>query len=414
MKILFVGHFYYYFGGAESVFINEMDFLSKLGHEILFFGVNNDKNIDIPYEHYFLDKDNISKKIENNQKLSIIDKLSFIANSIENRVSADKFDTFIDKTRPDIIHFHKYSRYITPSLYKTVKKYNIPALSTQHDCKLACPTSFLMQESKRFCSKKLCIKGNYLYSLRYKCNSSSLLKTFNDFLELSVNKKKYLKYTDKIIVPSIYLKKILIESNIPENQIEYLPNFVDLNLFKYSESNGSYFLYFGRISYEKGLLTLIKAFQSLPDLSLKLVGCGAEKKSLEKFVADNNLVNIEFLGSKTQQELAEIIKNSKAVILPSECGENAPLSILESFSCGKPVIGSNLGGISELVHENIDGYLFESANISNLIDKILVLNNKSDKELIKMGFNARKKAEEKFSLEKHCQNLQTLYLNALK
>ena len=413
MKIVFINPFYYPLGGAEIVMLNEIDFLLKSGHEVSIFSVNNKKNLNSNYSKYFVEKDIIQEKIESKIPLNFLEKINYCLVNINNTGSAKKFKIFLDEVKPDLIHSHGYSRMLSPTIFELAKKFRIPVLTTEHNPKLVCPIGTLKFKGDKYCYDKLCIKGNYFNVLIHKCNKGSMLQSLQNFLEFSINKKRYIKNIDGITVPSLYLKNLLIEAGIDQKKIVHLKNFVNLNKFNYQESNSGYFLYFGRLSFEKGLLTLIKAFELLPELSLKIVGEGAEETILRKYIKEKNIKNIEFLGKKRDEELVKAIQGSKATILPSEWGENAPLSILESFSCGKPVIGANIGGIPEMINDGVDGYLFESGNVEDLKQKILNIFEK-DTNILQMGKTARKKAEENYTIEAHGKALLNIYNNVLE
>jgi len=168
---------------------------------------------------------------------------------------------------------------------------------------------------------------------------------------------------------------------------------------------GNYFLYFGRLSREKGLLNLLKAFKKLKGLKLKIVGDGELRKQLE----EEKSINVDVVGYKTGIELEKIIKNSFFVIASSECYETNSMVIVESYSNGKPVIGAKIGAIPELIIEDKTGFLFESKNLESLVKILSHSITISPSEYENMGKNAFKFAEEKFSPVKHYNLLQNVY-----
>ena len=178
-------------------------------------------------------------------------------------------------------------------------------------------------------------------------------------------------------------------------------------------SPGNYFLYIGRLSFEKGLPTLIKAFLKVKTekAGLTIVGEGPMRDSLEPMTIDDK--RIQFTGYLAGNILKGAIKNALAVILPSECYENAPLSILESFGFGKPVIGSRLGGIPEMIDEGINGYLFEPGNVDDLAEKLELILSMPDRHISEMGQAARQKVEREYTAELHFTRLMDIYHKAL-
>jgi len=182
----------------------------------------------------------------------------------------------------------------------------------------------------------------------------------------------------------------MIEFGMPSKKFVHIPNFIKADSYNPSFKTSDYFLYFGRISHEKGILTLIKSVENLKSTRLFIAGNGSLRKDLETFVNENKMSNVKFLGHLVGEELAKTIRNASFVVLPSEWYENCPMSILESFAFGKPVIGAKIGGIPELIEDGKDGLLFESSNNEDLAEKINYLLKNSNK-IIEMGKNAKKR-----------------------
>jgi len=409
LKIAFVDVCYYRLGGGQVVMLSEMEYLKKLGYQVSIFSIKDDENLSSEYTRYFLDKDYLTNKSQKSLPLNFLDRFYYAVTNIHNTNSARKFEKFIKNVKPDVIHIHNYSRYFTPAIYEVAKRHDIPIISTEHSNKLACPANVMMKGKKEFCKDMLCTNGNYVNVLKYKCLNNSFSECLAAAVELGINKKRYIENTAKFIAPSKYLENTLKISGIPAEKLVYIPNFVDLSKFTYTDKVGDYFLYYGRLGYEKGLMTLIKAFEQLPKINLKIAGMGSEEEILKDYVKSRNIRNIEFLNKILFDDLVKLIQASKATILPSECGEIFGLTIIESFACGKPVIGASVGGITELISDDKDGYITKSGSINDLKDKIIKLNAKNDAELQEMGLLARKKAEENYSLEKHANKLIELY-----
>jgi glycosyltransferase involved in cell wall biosynthesis len=184
-----------------------------------------------------------------------------------------------------------------------------------------------------------------------------------------------------------------------------MPN---LNQIIATSKKGNYFVYYGRISREKGINTLIKAFQN-SSINLKIIGTGP---LLDEYTNKKHQ-NIEFVGYKTGAELTELVSNASFIIVPSQWYENNPMTIVEGYSYGKPVIGANIGGIPEIIEDGKTGYLFESGNSDDLLSMVSKADSLSDKEYEKMSKNARQFAEDNFNPEIHYQQLMTIYKKVL-
>ena len=168
-----------------------------------------------------------------------------------------------------------------------------------------------------------------------------------------------------------------------------------------------YFLYFGRLSEEKGIMTLIKAMEGIKCSNLKIVGTGPLEEEIKKYIKNNNIANIEMLGFKSGKELYTIVGNAKAVVLPSEWYENGPYSAIESLKLGRIIIGSDLGGIPELIDGN--GYIFEHGNIKELHEILEKVQNLDEKSIIKMQNKSYRKFEEEYTNKIHYRKIQEIY-----
>jgi glycosyltransferase involved in cell wall biosynthesis len=248
-----------------------------------------------------------------------------------------------------------------------------------------------------------------------KCHKDSHLASLIYAFETYFNQRfeKYKKNIRFFIAQSIFIKTKFLEFGWPEEQIEYIPNFLNISEFDPHFTPGNYFLYIGRLSSAKGILTLIRAFMMLGYTRARLlvVGEGPFKKQLiEKADSDTR---INFTGYLSGDALKKTAQNALAVILSSELYENAPLSILESFAYGKLVIGSRVGGIPELIDDGINGFLFEAGNIDDLREKLEIVLNMSSKGISEMGRAARQKAEKHYDAELHYEKLIALYHRVL-
>lgn len=115
----------------------------------------------------------------------------------------------------------------------------------------------------------------------------------------------------------------------------------------------------------------------------------------------------------TGKELGDVTRNARAVVVPSEWYENAPISILEAFAYGKPVIGARIGGIPEMIDDGKNGLLYESGNVDDLAEKINEFLGCSNSYIVDMGKAARKNAEENYNPEMHYEKLIDVYQNAI-
>ena len=207
-----------------------------------------------------------------------------------------------------------------------------------------------------------------------------------------------------------------MEAGIPQRKIisiPYLPRFHKAITAKPDMTAGKYVLYFGRLSEEKGIETLIRGVGCLPKIKLKIAGEGPQRECLEKIVTSMHLTNVEFIGFLEQNQLTRTISNCRFTILPSMWNEAFGLSIVESFWHGKPVVGSKIGAIPKLIISNRNGLLFEPGNIKDCAGKIDQLWN--DKKLCKkLGLQAQQDAVKFYDTKKHYAKLMAVYRQTIK
>jgi len=396
MKIIFANNYYYLRGGSERVFFDEMNILRKNGHDVLPFSRHFPQNIENP--EYFappIDYENVP----GHKKLFAAFAL------IYSPTCRRYFGRLLDRELPDIIHAHNIYGRLTTSIIDAAKKKKIPVVLTLHDYKLICP-SYLMLRENQVC--ELCKGKKFYYCLLKKCHKGSLIASAIYTLETYFNfvAKKY-DWIGRFICPSKFLFKKCAEDGIPEQKLIHVPNFIWVKEFKPSYDNNGYILFVGRLSKEKGVLTLLKAIQNI-DVQLKIVGDGPVRDDCEKFVKENNINNVSFEGYKSGDELKNLYRNAMFIVFPSECYENAPMTVLEAFAFGKPVIGSNLGGIPEMIIDEKTGLLFRPGDYQDLREKIqYLLANPSLIE--KMGRKARQRVEEEYNEELHYKRIMEVY-----
>jgi glycosyltransferase involved in cell wall biosynthesis len=215
------------------------------------------------------------------------------------------------------------------------------------------------------------------------------------------------------ISPSRFVREKAIEYGWNPQKIVHIPNFTETQSINGSSTVGSYNLYFGRLSREKGVHTLLLAYETISDqIPLVIVGDGPERGYLGK-MAEDKVLPVRFTGYLSGGALNEAIANSRSVILPSECYENAPLALLEAFAYGKPVVGARIGGIPEMIEDGVNGLLFESGNVEDLREKLVLMASMTDQEIASMGHAAREKVEKEYNAEAHYKKLMEVYSKAL-
>ena len=400
MKVLLINKFLFPKGGDAISTLETGKLLIENGHDVIFWGMDHPENIDFKYRKYFI------SYIDYNGPQRFFKKIKNALKIIYSFEAKNKISSLIKEWKPDIVHLNNFAHQITPSILGILKKLKIPTVMTLHDYKLVCPTYLLFQDGLP-CER--CKNKRYHHCLLNKCTKNSFSKSLINMLEMYLH-HKILNIYDKIdlfISPSKFLIEKLKDMGFNKNII-FLPNFVELidlklsNNFKYK-----YILFFGRLSKEKGLSTLIDAVKDLK-IILNIVGIGPVESELKNKIEVENISNINLLGFKKGKELTELIKESLYVIVPSEWYENNPLTILESYACGKPVIGSRMGGIPELIIDKKTGLIFNPGDKNDLKEKIKKLLDNPEKIEI-MGSDARKFVEDNYNSKNYYNKIIDIY-----
>jgi len=323
-----------------------------------------------------------------------------------------KMEKLISEQKPDLAHIHNIYHQISPSILPVLHQKGIPVVMSLHDYKLVCPNYKLMTQGE-VCEK--CNSSKYYQAVLHKCVKNSFSASLLNCMEMYIHKflKLYEKNVDLFISPSLFMRDKLSEFGMNQSRIAYLPPWTKEIKSSPSYTYSDFFLYFGRISKEKGVDTLIQAMEKVKFGKLLIIGDGEEKERLQGYVDQNKVDNVTFMGFVERSKLNDLIRASRFVVLPSEWYENSPSVIYESFAFGKSVIGSRIGGIPELIEDGENGLLFEPKNVDELAEKIKYLYHHP---LLaeKMGIAAREKVEEKYSEEEYYKKLLGLYDSLIK
>ncbi len=406
MKILQIHRHFNIKGGAERYFFELSRMLESHGHKIAFFSMHDKDNIKTKWNKYF-----VSNLLINNK--SILNSLRLWARMTYSLEAKKKISKLLDEFKPDIVHIHNLNIFISPSILTEIKRRKIPIIQTLHDYYLIAPTRGSLFHGDSIC--EFTKKDKYYKAVLHRCIGNSYFASL--LFVLSYYFHYILRFYDLIdlhLAPSNFLRNKYIEYGFNPKKIIYLPYFIDTEKYKdYSSIIGKYILYFGRLSPEKGLPTLIHSMEKLPHINLIISGDGIQLKDLMKQTTDRHLQNIKFVGFKEGEELRRLIYHSRFTVVPSIWYENMPNSILESFASGKPVIASNIGGIPEIVKEGYNSFLFEPKNIDDYKQKIEKLWNNSNR-CQRFGRNARDYVKNKFSPEEHYTRLFNIYKKLTK
>jgi len=398
MKILLANKFFFLNGGSERVYFQEREFLKGSGLCVMDFSMRDPRNFASAFSGFFVDS------VDFRAGAGFVGRLNKAVSFIRSSQAVERLTALIDRERPDIAHLHNIYHQLTPSIISVLKKKGIKVVLTLHDGKLVCP-SYLMLNDSRICTR--CAGEHFYRAVSARCQASL---SGSILLSLEAYWHKWMRSYDEVdlfLSPSRFLAD-LTAIRIPAHKITVLRNGIDTEEYEPVLDGGRYALYFGRLSREKGIETLLQAHTHLSDeIPLKIVGTGPLERDLR-----DRFPNAEFLGYRTGDELIRLIQEAAFVVVPSEWYENCSMVVLEAMALGKPVIASRIGGIPEQVEDGKTGLLFDMGNGSELAHKMMVA-WESPELRKRMGMAAREKLEEEYSLERHCTDLLHIYKDLL-
>lgn len=391
MKILLSNKFYYGRGGDCICTINLEELLKANGHEVAIFAMQHPNTLPTPWYKYF------PSEVTFKPGLKMFEAFMRPFGTKEVR---RKFEELITDFKPDVVHLNNIHSQLSPIIAEIAHKKGIKVVWTLHDYKLLCPRYDCLRRGEDICEECFSNKKKVLV---YKCMKDSRIASFLAYQEAKKwTRNKLERITDLFICPSQFMANKLIQGGFNKNKIKVVCNFINVEKCKKEEyTKESYYCFIGRLSPEKGIKTLLEAACQLP-YTLKIIGAGPLEEEIRQFTQKKT--QIELLGYKQWNEIKEIVGKARFSVVPSECYENNPLSVIESQCLGTPVLGSMNGGIPELVENKVDGMLFEAQNILDLKEKI--------EKMFSCDFNYQllaKRSQERYNALDHYKKIIKIY-----
>ena len=416
MRILIVNKFLYPNGGSETYIFQIGQQLLAMGHEVQYFGM----------EHKGRCVGNAAGAYTKNMDFhggSKLSKLTYPVRTIYSREARQKIRIVLDDFQPDVVHLNNFTYQLTPSIIPEIRRWEKETghpcriVFTAHDYNLVCPNHMLNNpNTHKNCTK--CLGGHYINCLKGKCIHGSTAKSAVGTAEaIYWNGRKVYREIDAVICCSEFMKKQMDSNPLFRGKTVTLHNFVNRDSVaaqitepgtakeseKASEISEKYVLYFGRYAEEKGVATLLRACQNLPEIAFVFAGKGELEKEVNQV---SNVRNAGFLGG---EQLFELIRRAAFCVFPSEWLENGPFAVIESIMNGTPILASNLGGTPEMIAEGETGELFEAGNADDLARRIRSL-YEDEERLSQYHENCILTAQGKGtihfdSLEKYCERL---------
>jgi glycosyltransferase involved in cell wall biosynthesis len=399
-SLLAINNYYYGRGGAETLFLEHNRMFESIGWQVVPFAMRHADNLPTDWAEYFPDE------IEFGEDYGLAAKLIRAPRVIYSVQARRRLRDLLDVVRPHIAHAHNIYHHLSPSVLPLLKERGIPVVMTLHDLKLACPAYTMMRDGKRCDS----CRGGKLYNVALnRCIKGSLALSGLVMVEAYVHRalRLYEANVERFVVPSRFLLETLVAWGFARERFVHIPNFVDLERFKPANEIGRRFVYCGRLDRLKGVETLLRAAAAARQ-PLTIAGGGPDEARLRGIAAQSGS-DVIFTGHLGKDALPGLIQNARAIVLPSEVPENAPLAVLEAYAAGRPVIGAANAGIPELIREDETGALFPTGDVAALAALLTRFAALPERRIAAMGATGRAWVEQDFSPSVYLQRQLDLY-----
>jgi glycosyltransferase involved in cell wall biosynthesis len=386
MRILFVHNRYLIRAGEDAVWDSEQRLLIERGHKV------------ITYTH-------------DNREIPRLSSLRIGLRAVWSPKDYSAIRETIRQYRPDVVAIHNFFPLISPAVYYAARAEKAPVVQTLHNYRLLCLGSYLYRDGKlcEDCMGKLAPWPGILHG----CYRQNRVASSGVAAMLTAHKalNTWRRMVDVYVALTDFERSKFIEGGLPAEKIVVKPNFA-LHDPGMGKGEGKYALYVGRLSAEKGLDTMIAAWQELGQIvPLKIVGDGALAGRVTEAASKNP--GIEFLGEKSRAEVAEMIKRASFLIFPSRWYEGLPMIIIESYASGTPVIASKLGSMNSLIEHERTGLHFRPGDVVDLIKQVKWAAS-HPAEIEAMRGNARHEFEANYTADRNYEALMNVYDLALK
>ncbi|MBU0646243.1 glycosyltransferase family 4 protein [Patescibacteria group bacterium] len=403
MTIIQANKYYYLRGGVERYVLNLQNWLESEGDQVVPFAMDHPNNLETPYRRFFPSYVHTEDVRLRPHALKVLARMFY---SFEAR---RKMGDLITDVRPNLCHLHNIYTQLSPSILHPLYQNNIPMVMTVHDHHLISPQYNVWAKGCGPDYRRSGIVSGTLSRFHKQSFAASFAQmTAYKFIRA---RQFYERYVNLFIVPSKYLMKQLAVGGFPEEKLRHLPHGVDPGIIEPRYDHDNYMLFVGRLVPEKGVETIIRLARLLPDINFKIVGVGPAEARLHLLAHGHE--NIKLLGFKQGDELKDLFRGAQAVLLPSQVEDVFPLTVLEAFAAGKPVIGSHVGGVPEMIEDGRTGFLVQPTDLHGWTEAVMRLAY-DDYLRTDMSKYARAAAETTFNINRHYQGLRQIYAEALR
>lgn len=400
-----VNKFHYPRGGAEHYMFRLAGLLEQRGTQVDYFAMHDARNLPCATDRYFVSEVDFEQP-----PAGLAGRVGMAGRMVYSVEARRKMSRLLADRPVGLAHVHNIYHQLSPSLLAPLRRRGIPIVMTVHDFKLVCPVYSLMSHGE-ICER--CVGNGFGPAVKRRCNRSSLSGSLLVAGETWAHRRLglYRDGIDVFITPSAFARDRLIQGGYPADRIVVVPNCVVADDYHPEHRAGDHTLYVGRLSREKGLEVLVRAAAET-GARVKMVGDGPLRPALERMIGESG-ADVELLGFRSGDELSAAVQAASAVVMPSICHDNCPLAVIEAMAWGKPVIGSRVGGIPELVRDGEEGLLVPHGDAAALGAAMVRL--QGDPALAEqMGRAGRERVETYYDADPHYRAVAAAYRLAVE
>ena len=345
-NILIVHNYYQIPGGEDTVVANEKKMLEDHGHKVILYSRNNTEL----------------------NEMSKLKKMALPVTTIFNPRTYREIKKLIKLENIEIVHVHNTLNLISPAVYYAARAMHIPVVQTIHNFRMLCPGATFYRDG-HICED--CVKHGLKCAVKHNCYRGSKIQTLACVISTWFHRMTGIYGKINYICLTEFNKSKLLElKQIKAERVFVKPNFVKgKSSFIPESERKNQFIFAGRLDKLKGIDILLGAWKLMGDKAPKLLICGTGpmEEWVRQYVEKNSLFNVEIRGFVSNTKVKQLIANSKALILPTQWYEGFPMTIVEAYSVGTPVIGSNIGNVGDLIKGGITGQSFFYKSVEELV-----------------------------------------------
>jgi glycosyltransferase involved in cell wall biosynthesis len=380
--VALIHNYYQQPGGEDQVFAAEGQLLEQHGHRVARYIAHNDAIVGM-------------------------NRLALARATIWNSAEQHKLRAFLRHEGVRLAHFHNTFPLISPAAYTTCRELGVPVVQTLHNYRLICPNALLLR-AKGICHD--CVGKTLAWpGVLHACYRNSRLQSAGVAAMLAVHRWRgtWQQQVDCYIALSDFSRQQLIAGGLPADKIVVKPNFLLSDPGPKSDT-GTYALFVGRLSEEKGVRTLLHAWRNIGAVPLKVVGDGPLMNEATAYVGQHNLTHVELLGRQPHAAVVDLLKQARLLVFPSTCYENFSITLLEAFACAVPVVASGLGSIAEMIDDEQTGLHAAPGNAEALAERVRWLWERPDVAR-RLGREARATFEARYTAAQNYRMLRDIY-----